>query len=250
MKGAVLSFTIIILLLAANASADYYNLEINQQGSKALLNESFFLNNNYTSVIKTENIDSSGNNYYFIYKVIPQVDKNITIKVFLSEGFTIDDNDIYPKNFNLQTDGHRIIIIWHFDNLKDSNDIPIFLKFNSISSLTLITKIIIVIVALLLIFSAVILFLKYGKSIEAKKNNNKKLSKKPTLKDFTSYLSDGEKTVVEILRRKNSEMWQRDIQREGNFSKARLSRIIRNLEAKKIISKNPIGNTNKIKLKK
>ncbi len=132
MRDIILSFTIIILFLAVNVSADYYKLDINQQGNKASLNESFSLDNSFKSIIlNQENIDSSGNNYYFTYKAIPRVDNNITIKFILSEGFTVNENDIYPKNFNLETDGHRIIIIWNFNELKDSKDIPLFLKFSA-----------------------------------------------------------------------------------------------------------------------
>ena len=253
MRDRRLPILIIILLLVINVSANYYNLDINQEGKKASINESFNLNDNITSnFLDTEIIDNSGNNYYFTYKVTPKVDNNISIRMFLSEGFGVSESDIYPKNFNLETDGHKIIVIWHFDNLLDSKDIPLFVKFSSPNNLPITIKIIIVIIALLLIVALVILFLKYGKAIEAKKNKKDKGLKanKVKIKDFTSYLSDGEKIVVELLRKNDKEMWQKDIQRDGNFSKARLSRIIRNLEAKSIINRTPIGNTNKIKLKK
>ncbi len=256
MRVYVLSFIIIAIMLSFSVSADFYSLDINQDGKKSMFNESLRINNNFSSTILPEEIiDNSKSNYYFTYNVIPIVNKNITIRLFLSEGFGVSEKDIYPKNFNLETDGHKIIIIWYFDKLVESKDIPLFVKLSKQNNLSLLNKIIIVILALILIITAVILFLKYGKAIEAKKNkinskNNKRSNKKVKINDFTNYLSDGEKEVVNLLRKKDEDMWQKDIQREGNFSKARLSRIIRNLEAKSIITRTPIGNTNKIRLKK
>ncbi len=64
------------------------------------------------------------------------------------------------------------------------------------------------------------------------------------------YLLEDEKKIIELLRKSNRrENWQRKIQEELEFSKAKLSRMVRNLESRGLIEKVPIGNTNKIKLK-
>lgn len=247
MRGLLLSL-IITLILATSVSASY-DLEIVQEGDRVSFNESFVVNGLFQSnILPYETIDSSGRNYYFTYNVLPKTDSDITIRMFLDDEFEVNGEDIYPKNYDLETDGRSIIITWHFDNLPDSKDIPLFVKLEGPSQMPIALKIIIAIVALVVIFFSVIFFLNYGKKIEARNKVNTKKNKK---EDFSRYLAEGERRVVEILRdAEEREMWQKDIQRESEFSKAKLSRIIRNLESRNIITRNPIGNTNKIKLKK
>lgn len=62
-------------------------------------------------------------------------------------------------------------------------------------------------------------------------------------------LIDKEQQVVDFLKQ-NGEVWQKQIQQTTSFSKAKVSRIIRNLEERGVITKTIYGNTNKIALKK
>jgi len=43
-------------------------------------------------------------------------------------------------------------------------------------------------------------------------------------------------------------MWQKQLQLKTGFSKAKLSRVIRNLESRSLVKKIPFGNANKIRL--
>ncbi len=62
-------------------------------------------------------------------------------------------------------------------------------------------------------------------------------------------LIESEMIVVDILRSSMGRtMKQRDIQEKSGFSKAKLSRVIRNLEERKVILKKPSGNTNEVTL--
>ncbi|RJQ22247.1 hypothetical protein C4580_00885 [Candidatus Woesearchaeota archaeon] len=62
---------------------------------------------------------------------------------------------------------------------------------------------------------------------------------------------EDEQRVVELLRSaQNQELWQKQLVQETAFSKAKLSRIVRNLEERGVITKQIFGNTNKIGLKK
>jgi uncharacterized membrane protein len=62
-------------------------------------------------------------------------------------------------------------------------------------------------------------------------------------------LMDNEQKIVEFLKQ-NGEVWQKQIQLATGFSKAKVSRIIRNLEERGVVTKTIYGNTNKIALKK
>ena len=60
-------------------------------------------------------------------------------------------------------------------------------------------------------------------------------------------LLDHEKKVVEILKEaENRTLWQKQIQIKSGFSKVKLSRLIKALEARGVVKKEPWGNTNKI----
>jgi len=80
----------------------------------------------------------------------------------------------------------------------------------------------------------------------------KKIKHKPSKKEEQEYdyLLDTEKKIIEELKKADrNELWQKQIQNSTGFSKAKLSRLIRNLESRNLIVKIPFGNTNKIKLK-
>jgi uncharacterized membrane protein len=62
-------------------------------------------------------------------------------------------------------------------------------------------------------------------------------------------LIDKEQQVVDFLKQ-NGEVWQKQIQQATSFSKAKVSRILRNLEERGVVTKTIYGNTNKISLKK
>jgi len=61
-------------------------------------------------------------------------------------------------------------------------------------------------------------------------------------------LMESEQKVVDFIREKG-EVWQKQIQLTTGFSKAKVSRVIRNLEARGVVTKTVYGNTNKIGLK-
>lgn len=68
-------------------------------------------------------------------------------------------------------------------------------------------------------------------------------------KHILPVLTEGERKTVEILLR-DKEVDQRKIVKETDFSKAKVSRIIHDLEARGVVEKRPKGRTNIIKLKK
>ncbi len=80
---------------------------------------------------------------------------------------------------------------------------------------------------------------------ERKKPKTKQVRKKTVVPT----LIDNEQKVVEFLKQ-NGEIWQKQIQHATGFSKAKVSRIVRNLEERGVVTKTIYGNTNKIALKK
>lgn len=66
-------------------------------------------------------------------------------------------------------------------------------------------------------------------------------------KTSIAHLLPQEQVIINILK-KEKEAWQKQLQLKTGFSKAKLSRVLRDLEARGMIKKIPYGNTNKIKL--
>jgi hypothetical protein len=73
-------------------------------------------------------------------------------------------------------------------------------------------------------------------------------STKKTLLD-TLLLPD-EKIIMDMISENEESLTQRDIVRNTNFSRVKVHRILKNLERKNLIIKQPYGMTNKIVLKK
>jgi DNA-binding MarR family transcriptional regulator len=67
--------------------------------------------------------------------------------------------------------------------------------------------------------------------------------------DVDKYLKEDERTVISILRQRGGIVSQSTLRIAGNFSKATLSRILKELEERNIIKKEQRGNKNLVILK-
>lgn len=152
----------------------------------------------------------------------------------LPEGFAIAKENgkdvsffINPKPNLIYSDGRKIILRWDEKNLIDTFEISVFME-NVVGTSG---RMMIPIIALLLLLVVLIAYIL----------NNKK-------KRTMHLLAKEEKIVTALKKAKNQELWQKQLQIETSFSKAKLSRTVRDLEARGIIKKEPWGNTNKISL--
>ena len=85
---------------------------------------------------------------------------------------------------------------------------------------------------------------------EAVKETEKKVEEKHENKVDSDVLLPDEKKVIETLENNNGYMTQRDLVIESKFSKVKVHRLLKTLEAKKVISKYAFGMTNRIRLEK
>lgn len=190
-------------------------------------------------------VDKSKTGYYFTsfnYLGVPQ-----EVKLILPEYTVIAENGIVsPKADFLSTDGRSIILHWenytsdqlivHYTPQK-TNGFWIYLA--------------IVIICLFLIF----LFFRHKKPKKTekatKKAENHRKNKDKEKEILTMNLLEDEKRIVEFLHgRKNQEAWTKEIIKELEISKVKLSRKIRSLVKKELVKKIPYGNENRIKLLK
>ena len=172
---------------------------------------------------------------------------NCNIKVYLPENYILSDNLVFPKNYNILTNGKNIILEWK--NFNDS-EIIIFYKGISISNF-----IYYAIIGVILIMVFILFYLqrkKFVKKMGLIKKKQNEISQK--LKDskktgVTKNLFGDEKKIVEyLLSKKNRSSWTKDLVKDLKISKVRLSRNLRSLLEKGLIKKESYGNENKISL--
>ena len=134
-----------------------------------------------------------------------------------------------PKPKNIYSDGQRIILSWEEKNLNEKFGVSVFFE----KLATSVTNFILLSILVLVIFLAVSFYLLRRRKQETS----------------MPVLLEKERKIVQALQRaKTQELWQKQLQIETGFSKARLSRTLRDLEARGMIKKEPVGNTNKIYL--
>lgn len=145
---------------------------------------------------------------------------------------------ISPSGYYIGSDGRRILASWSFRDKRPGDVIPIRLYYEPLSLGFIdedLVYILIFVLILIVIVGASFIF--------------RKVSKKSEL--VLSVLNESERIIVDIIRKeKKKQVDQRRIVNLSGFSKAKVSRIIRNLEERGIVESERIGRRNKITLKK
>lgn len=230
MKNLVSFSLIFALFMFSFVSASNYSIQFNQIENKLVVKES--LNGINESSVSSVALEKISGGYYFVKRIYFSENFSYAeIILNLDKGFLADTNEAYPSNYKIESDGQNMRLIWKFNNVDSNLPIALFVKISdngsSFNWLWIFAGI------LVLIFAVYILGRFY-----LKRNAN-----------FEGHLMESEKKVIEELKKaKDNELWQKQLLQNTGFSKAKLSRIIRDLGARDLIKKIPYGNTNKISL--
>ena len=169
-------------------------------------------------------VEKSGSDYFFITK--NDFHLNSSVKVILPTGAILDSKYfVFPRGYETTTNGQNIIISW--SNIQEKE---ILIPYIFPSKFNIWPIILSLILGLLLLFIIM-------------KNYNKKND------GYTKNLFGDEKKIIKYLVIKK-ECWTKEIVRDLGISKVKLSRRLRSLEQKGLITKAPHGNENRIVLKK
>ena len=191
-------------------------------------------------------LDVSGDNYFFILK--NQFENESDITLYLPESAVLDESIlIFPEPDIKTTDGRRIILGWN-----NYNEEQILVSYEFLETSKLIYYIIIVILIIFLIILYMFQKRKFKKELKGiKEKGRKKGTKIKKEEDLTKNLFEDEKKIVKyLLNKKNNECWTKEIIRDLDISKVKLSRKLRSLEQKEVIKRIPYGNENRIRLLK
>lgn len=143
----------------------------------------------------------------------------------------------FPDDVLITSDGRRVIMIWQLSNITANQQLRFQTLFESMapSSITgfagLGAAIIVGVVAVVVLSS--IIFLRYVRKPE---------------KLVLSVLDDFERKVMDILIASGGAANQKKIVQDTNLSKAKISRVVRNLVNRGLIEIERAGRTNKIKI--
>lgn len=147
----------------------------------------------------------------------------------------------YPRDAAILTDGKHIMVAWEGNNLKMGDDLQFMVLYTlpfldkGLQNVMIISITIIVILAMIII----VLYSRRNKS-EMKIVNDK-----------FSMLNKDEKVIVNILKERDGKAYQKVLVRESNFSKAKVSRLVKSLKERDVIDIEPVsGRENQIVIKK
>ncbi|MEM7816680.1 MAG: MarR family transcriptional regulator [Candidatus Aenigmatarchaeota archaeon] len=141
----------------------------------------------------------------------------------------------YPENGVKGSDGRRIFIEWNFENPKLGEAIRVSAIYEKILKEEDNTSIIYLITIIIATFSFAIIFLII-------KRRGKEISK------VLPILNDAERAIMEVILKSPEILDQRKIVRATGFSKAKVSRVLKDLEERGLIKREKVGRATKVKL--
>jgi len=168
--------------------------------------------------------------------------KRFNLKITLPEGYGVAEEGISPEA-RISSDGRRVILIWELNE-------PIPVEFREFKVIVLYERLgilstafyyyaIIFVISLLLAF----LIYRYYRSRKTGTSTKKDLS------DKVEILKDDEQLIMKLIIDQDG-IDQREIIKTTDFSKAKVSKILSELEKREIIFKKQIGRRNKLFLTK
>lgn len=262
MKRIIFLWEIVLMINFVLASS--YTIEFNQIQNSVVVKEEF-PDNQTRYYNEPEILDISGNNLYFLKQIIFLENySDVKVKINLDEGVVVNQNQVFPGGYAFESDGKIISIVWNLNGVKSFQTFTIFAELRDTNKnfsfyFILILGFLLATLAFYLILDKLIF--KKRKKIE-KNRIQRKIGQAPVVTTSESknkvvqemekyeYLLETEKKVIDALKQaERNELWQKQIQNLTGFSKAKVSRLINNLEQRNLVRKINFGNTNKIRLK-
>jgi hypothetical protein len=195
----------------------------------------------------------------FIAAAYPPLDAGaVHIRLSLPEGAVIETRSgkaslqgsgVHPKPTGLDTDGRVITVIWDFEDVPAGEETSLYLKYKKPFTY-LLPAILAFIGVLAIIISAT--YLLSRRRHKEKKVSDKKDSAKPAVNEvygIEDHLKEDEAQIIRILKLKEGSCEQGTLRVATDFSKAKLSGLLKELEDRKVIYKEKRGKKNLVFLK-
>jgi len=214
------------------------------EGANVILPEEYSLlerNGNEVSFISRDFLRNDGEWIFVLPRV---VDSIYDLKVYLPYNYILSDELVYPKGYEISSDGKSIILSW--DDLGE-DEVIVFYEGDEDSNFGF------WVLGLLLVFlgfGAWVLERKKGARIVKEMKGRVRRKIKVSKKELVSKnLFGDEKAIVEFLMERKS-CWMKELVKELGVSKVRVSRKVRSLVEKGLVEKESFGRENRIRLVK
>lgn len=173
----------------------------------------------------------------------PQDIERMVVKAVLKKGYILIEEPegstnlvpYSPKDGTEGSDGRRIFVEWEKEDIKKGEGLDILVVYERIGTVPETDQnIVFLLIGILILVIAIILGLGSGK--------------KETVD--MSILKGNEKRVMDIIKEMGGMCKQRHVVRETDFSKAKVSRLVKDLEERGLIETEKSGRSKKIYIKK
>ena len=163
---------------------------------------------------------------------------SLSIFVKLPERYWLSEGEsVFPKPDQILSDGKRIILKFSRTDVTAQEPIKIRIYFEGFSSQGINARYLIVLI--ILVFGIMVsIFVTYLKKIRSRGVR------------LIEILDPDERKVINIIKKNGGKVNQKVIVRETDFSKAKVSRLVKNLERRKIVKIERLGRANIIHLKR
>jgi uncharacterized membrane protein len=185
-------------------------------------------------------LERSTKNFFITEFENPLIASFVFFELKLPEGSVLDSpvdegKSAYPEPKEVISDGQRIIVKWQKEEVEKGDKTAIFVTYKDGKE-----NVFIFIIPLIGIIG-VLVYLLFKKP---KKEVKEKVVSKPDL-----HLKEEEKQIVRIIERKGGKINQGTLVTISDFSKTKVSQLVRELEERKIIKKVKKGKKNTLVLK-
>lgn len=233
MRNKVFLFAFVLFLLSINVTYAqenflYITADLSQNDLKIESNYDYQTEFNINDFIEKMNDE-----YLFTFSYSSETHfSDFKLKVILPENSVISEGQgalIISRPVKISTDGRKIFLEWS-QELNIDEDFTAFAQYETKD-----TRVDYMIAVFIIIISAAFVIGYKSKTFKREKFIDKSVSA-------------DEKIILNILK-KEKEVMQEDIRKKTDWSKTKISKVIRNLEMKELIEKKPYRKTNKLKLK-
>jgi len=152
----------------------------------------------------------------------------------------VTNESFFPPDGNVLTDGKQIIVSWERRNVTANDTLTFSVLFEVLGSGGIMWDVSVAALTLIVVVAmvGVAVYIRRG-APQAEKDDK-----------VVPLLNKDEKRIVDIIAKQGGESKQRVIVRESDFSKAKVSRLLKNLKERGVIDLEPIsGRENKAILK-
>ncbi len=198
-------------------------------------------------------------NDFFVNMNTHETIERLQVSLTLVEGYELKlpvkedlgSGSVYPKPSKVTSDGKKIKISWDREEFKPEDEFSILVVFKEKTNVWFWGGIAFILLGVLFGLRRILLgFVGLRKNSKEVHIRDENPIKEKTELDISEHLKEEENQVIQILKNKEGSCEQGTIRFIGNFSKAKLSRILSELEARNVIYKEIKGNKNLIHLKK